>query len=508
MTTTADETFDPDIAIPSTISCIKFHAEQNPQKLAVIDNAQEITYSTFYTDIGKMVKALRSLDLKPGDTAAVEVRTLYRHWLVLLAFETLGVITMSYTAGEAAILSDTLKSMDLVLYCPESIPPNANHTQVMDQDWISMVLANRQEAPHDSPEIALETPLNIVKSSGTSGQLKTMIRNARSFAFRIKQCKYCVGYNRSSRHLVAMGFNIQFFHTNASACIRMGGTCITDERISFAEALIKHRITSVNFLPHTLLQVMDNLPKDYAKPENLTISTTGGAISRVLRDRVKRELADTLTESYATNEVSTICLMNQDGIGIIAPGVRAEVVNAKGQSVFGEHGRLRVMSEGMVDGYLNDPQATKRMFRDGWFYPGDLAIMADDQTLKLVGRVDDLLNIRGVKLDPHTLEESLLKALPVSDICMITMADGDDANRVFVVVVLDGRTRLKEFKEQITPLLPPMIGNFKLACITAMPRTDTGKIQRHKLAALITRAVETNEDGHTENTPTTSISFY
>ena len=36
-----------------------------------------------------------------------------------------------------------------------------------------------------------------------------------------------------------------------------------------------------------------------------------------------------------------------------------------------------------------------RMFRDGWFYPGDIGLMLGPRSLKLLGRADDLINIGG-----------------------------------------------------------------------------------------------------------------
>jgi acyl-coenzyme A synthetase/AMP-(fatty) acid ligase len=121
------------------------------------------------------------------------------------------------------------------------------------------------------------------------------------------------------------------------------------------------------------------------------------------------------------------------------------------------------------------------MFRDGWFYPGDVAEMIDNNTIKLVGRVDDLLNIRGVKIAPQFLEEDLARALPVNDVCLTTLFDEKGVNQLWVVVAPLQEGNREQFERIVRSVLPSIVGDFVLASVTAIPRTGTGKIQRKAL---------------------------
>jgi 2,3-dihydroxybenzoate-AMP ligase len=112
------------------------------------------------------------------------------------------------------------------------------------------------------------------------------------------------------------------------------------------------------------------------------------------------------------------------------------VVNNDDQPILSEPGLVRIKSPSNVGRYIDAPKTTQHMFRDGWFYPGNVGVMMGNHTLKLLGRADDVLNIQGVKFSPQALEEKLLHALPVYDLCLTAIADDGGVNQIWVVVIL------------------------------------------------------------------------
>jgi acyl-CoA synthetase (AMP-forming)/AMP-acid ligase II len=52
----------------------------------------------------------------------------------------------------------------------------------------------------------------------------------------------------------------------------------------------------------------------------------------------------------------------------------------------GAAGWVRVKSDGLFSGYLDDPETNRRMIRDGWFYPGDVGMLLGDRRVKILGR--------------------------------------------------------------------------------------------------------------------------
>ncbi|MCP4769719.1 MAG: acyl--CoA ligase [Gammaproteobacteria bacterium] len=278
-----------------------------------------------------------------------------------------------------------------------------------------------------------------------------------------------------------MGFWVQAFYAYATACVRKGGVCVCDLNETIAESLAKYSITHFTCVPHTLIRVLDGLPERYQKSADLTIFTIGAAVSEAVCDRVRRLLARDIVESYGTSEVAVICSMRSDGTGTILPGVQVEVVDDQNKQLMHAPGRIRVKTEASVNRYLNDPEASWRMFQDGWFYPGDVGEMIDATTIKLVGRVDELLNIRGVKIAPQNLEENLVRALPVNDVCLTTLLDEKGVSLLWVVVEPLQAGNQEILRGIISSVLPPIVGGFAVTSVDSIPRTVTGKIRRKEL---------------------------
>ena len=103
-------------------------------------------------------------------------------------------------------------------------------------------------------------------------------------------------------------------------------------------------------------------------------------------------------------------------VGKAVPGVGVEVIDDDGVAVpSGTAGRLRVRSNGMCDGYLDDPGETARSFRDGWFVTGDRVELTPRGTLIHHGRADELIIYDGVNIYPAEIENVLMKHPAVTD---------------------------------------------------------------------------------------------
>jgi acyl-coenzyme A synthetase/AMP-(fatty) acid ligase len=106
---------------------------------------------------------------------------------------------------------------------------------------------------------------------------------------------------------------------------------------------------------------------------------------------------------------------SQDEVGYgVLPSESVEIVDELGTVVpVGEPGELRCRSPAMAAGYEGDVAATRAVFRDGWFYPGDLARMRPDGRFVILGRTRDTINLGGVKLNALDLD---LAAASVADV--------------------------------------------------------------------------------------------
>ncbi|MFG5409489.1 AMP-binding protein [Piscinibacter sakaiensis] len=168
------------------------------------------------------------------------------------------------------------------------------------------------------------------------------------------------------------------------------------------------------------------------------------------------------------------------------PGYRAEVVDDAGRPVpAGVVGQLRVKGPTGCR-YLDDPRQA-RYVRDGWNYPGDAYSVDADGYFHHHARTDDMIVSAGYNIAAPEVEEALLQHPAVAECGVAGVPDEERGQVVQAWVVLrpgqpadEAQVRaLQDFvKQTVAPYKYPR----RIAFVAELPRTATGKLQRHRLA--------------------------
>jgi len=312
--------------------------------------------------------------------------------------------------------------------------------------------------------------------------------------FWLRQFRFRTTMDRNARYLMTAGFGIQAFHVHATSCIRMGGTCICGNPNELAQDIARYGITHATFMPNQLEQLLAAQGETPLNPRLRQVFTIGAPAAKRVRERARQILADEVSESYGTNEAGGICSMDDDGVGTVFPGVEVDVVDADGNACFGSQGQIRVKSAGVVGGYLGDPETTGRMFRDGWFYPGDIGVLYDRHRLTLAGRIEDFLDIDGSKYSLNVLEKAVLDALPAKDVCLL--AGGAGAEGALTLLVLPRSPEdMARIRQEAHALMPTGVDRVTVIEAQNIPRGTDGKVQRAKLGWQLRQALAGKASG-------------
>jgi acyl-coenzyme A synthetase/AMP-(fatty) acid ligase len=205
----------------------------------------------------------------------------------------------------------------------------------------------------------------------------------------------------------------------------------------------------------------------------------GAALTADLRRLALQNLCGRIIEIYGTNESGPISVIDSGGVGTLTGEIEAEVVDDFFTPVAaGVMGTVRLRGSGVVRGYMDDADATETMFRDGWFYPGDLAARDAQGRLKLLGRRADVLNLGGKKIACATLERKILAKMPVKDVAIVQRSGETSKAPVIACVVLDGPADMPSLLKKIRPILDYP---FAVQVVAEIPRTPGGKIKRNAL---------------------------
>ena len=137
---------------------------------------------------------------------------------------------------------------------------------------------------------------------------------------------------------------------------------------------------------------------------------------------------------------------------------------------------------GFARSYLDDPAATARAFRDGWYYPGDLGFLAPEGALFLKGRADDLINYDGTKIYPADIELALQQHPAVAEAAAFpVLVDGFRQRPVAAVLLKAPATpdELLAFGRERLGMRSPR----DVHIVHEFPRNAVGKVLKRELAA-------------------------
>jgi acyl-CoA synthetase (AMP-forming)/AMP-acid ligase II len=147
-----------------------------------------------------------------------------------------------------------------------------------------------------------------------------------------------------------------------------------------------------------------------------------------------------------------------------------------------EGGMVTVCSPSVAAGYV--PERDERL-GNGRFVGGDLAVWQNGE-LVLRGRVDDLINVKGKKVNPREVEAVLAELPGVREVAVVGVPVPDRSGEVLRAVVAcpAGSLTAAEVVAWCRPRLSPHKVPRSVVLVPELPRTSRGKLDRRELLAV------------------------
>ena len=235
---------------------------------------------------------------------------------------------------------------------------------------------------------------------------------------------------------------------------------------------------------------------EFPEPADLALrlcTSAGEALPEdVARAWTKRTRVEVI-DGIGSTEMLHIFVSNRPGdvrfgtTGTAVPGYRIKIVDEHGADVPpGTLGELVVAGSTSAVAYWNNREKTRGTFVGAWTHTGDKFLEREDGAFVHCGRVDDMLKVGGIWVSPMEVESALIGHPAVLEAAVVGVPDEGDLIKPKAFVVLrDGftgddalRDELKSFvKARLAPYKYPRWFSFE----TELPKTATGKIQRHVL---------------------------
>ncbi|MFH4753899.1 AMP-binding protein [Vibrio alginolyticus] len=455
-------------ALPPPNEMILKWAQERPNEvyLKQIINRQfvEYTFSDVADQALKLVSALRSLGVKPGDKVALVSKNCAEWFICDLAmmlgdyvsvpiFPTAGAGTIEYcvthSESKAIIggkLDDPKATQQVIDAMPELISialpydtaPKCKHEY---QALIADAVPSKERPQHYDDKL-----MSLVYTSGTSGLPKGAMLTYGAFSWSVQQLINHIGIQENDRlfsYLPLAHITERVYIFGSSI---MGGvpTAFPESLDTFIEDVKMHRPTLFISVPRlwTLFQqrIQDKLPQ---KKLNilLKIPFVNSLIKKKLADGLGLDQAQVLgcgsapvspallewyhsvgldiTEAWGMTESFAYSTLNYpfraDKIGSVGnagPGIELKIA---------ADDEIMVRGKGLFSGYYKNDIATQESFdSEGWLHTGDIGAIDSDGYLTIQGRKkDNFKTAKGKFVSPVPIEKKLFEYSRVEMMCLI-----------------------------------------------------------------------------------------
>jgi malonyl-CoA/methylmalonyl-CoA synthetase len=368
--------------------------------------------------------------------------------------------------------------------------------------------------PRLPPPPDAEAPALIIYTSGTTGPPKGAVLPYRALTAEIDGLARVWQWTARDTLVHALPlFHVHGLVLGTLGPARVGSRLVHAGRFSpegLASALIEHDATMLFGVPTMYHRLAEGAEEDEQivralRQPRLLISGSAPLAARD-RDRLQRCTGRHVIERYGLTETLIVSAMPPDcaadatGVGMPIPGVRMRLVDEHGTPLPADTGatdaaatdahatdvlgEIEVSGPTVFSGYLNRPDATAHVLRDGWFRTGDTAVRDATGFYRIIGRTAlDVIKTGGFKVGAGEIEDVLRAHPHVADVAVTGESDPDLGQRIVAWIVAregcDPSPAALEacVADALAPHKRPRVIHF----VPDLPRNSMGKVEKRKL---------------------------
>lgn len=491
---------------------------------AVVDGSLRLTYREFFERCDRWSSALQNLGVKPGDRVATIAPNTHSHLEAFYAVPQIGAvivpINFRLTAADFAYIlkhsgakvvcvhADYLDAVDSIR---DQVPGVEHFIALSDSKtgWTDYEATLAAATTDFTPAEVVETEMIALNyTSGTTANPKGVMVTHRNTAMNIMGHLMHTRISAADRYL----WVLPMFHANGWCFVwtitAVGGrhVCIpkADPRLIF-DTIKREDVTLLCAAPTVLISIA-NAPEDVRRnaPRGVRVFTAGAPPAAATIERVEGELGWEITHVYGLTEVSPIVTISEPRPehASLNPAVRAVIKSRQGVEYLGNAevrvvddegnevaqdgatmGEIIIRGNAVMKGYYNDPAATEKAIRNGWFHSGDAAVVHPDGYIEIRDRWKDIIISGGENISSVEVEGVLLRHPAVQESAVVGLPHEKwgETPQAFIVAKPGTETT----PEALRLFCREHLAHFKVPhgfeFIAELPKTATGKIQKYVL---------------------------
>ncbi len=474
-----------------------------PDRIGVVDGDQRWTYAEFADRCDRQARLLTDeLGVQRGDVVAWLCgnthELLEAYYGVLLAGAVLLPLNIRLSSAELRGVLEQSRATVLFRHPDQPDPGAAVRQVVVDADF-EAALARQASGPVEPDVRDEDDPAEIFFTSGSTGMPKGAVLTHRNLYLHAIHSALTNGISGDDviLHLVPL------FHVNGWGTPHyltgLGGTHVMLPRFEPGEVLRlieAHGVTRLFAVPAMVRMLLDHPDIATRDLSSVQAASVGGSpVSPAMLGEIEAAFGCTAICGYGMTEASPTLTRSLDKpgdepsadrratTGVPILGVDARVLGDGDVEVPWDGttvGEVCARSNHVMAGYLDAPDATAEVLRDGWLRTGDLAVVRPDGYLQIVDRKKDLIISGGENIATPEVEHALCEHPAVREaavvgraddrwgevpVAFVSLHDGADADEGELIDFVRGR--LAHFKAPKGVVILP-----------ELPKVGTGKIDK------------------------------
>ncbi len=479
-------------------------AMRSPNKVAVRDAAEQLTYAELERRSGHVAAQLIAMGTRPNDMVGLLVDRSVGMLVALLGILKAGATYVPLDpiypkARIEFILNETQVPVLITQqHHLQNVPvPTGTQTLCIDRDAAKIAAAKTaQNIAKDASSLAY-----VIYTSGSTGQPKGVEISHRALVNFLSSARKTLQIGEAERLLAVTTISFDIAGLELFMPLLAGATVFIASKTDVADGkrlshlIAEAGITVMQGTPSTWKLLLE---AGFHPAAGFKVLCGGEAWSRELADRLLA-VGCRVWNMYGPTETTIWSSITPVEAGNRPPFIRSSVANttfyvldnALQPLPFGVPGQLFIGGDSVARGYFRRPELTASRFVTDPFASGNQRIYATgdrvrqltDGSIEFLGRADFQVKIRGYRIELGDVESAFSRVTGISEAVAVAHNFGNEDLRLVLYYVAGSAVDTTPLRNGMRELVPDYMVPAMFVRMDRFPLTDNGKIDRKSLPA-------------------------
>jgi amino acid adenylation domain-containing protein len=482
--------------------------KDTPDNVAVVFEGESLSYRELDGRANQLARRLRSLGVAPEVPVGICMERSAELVIAVLGLLKSGGVyvpldpsnpkeRLSFIAKETR--PKVLLAQQRLLEC---LPELDAKSICLDTDWSAVTVESTDPVENLTHSENLGF---LIYTSGSTGEPKAVMLPQRRRDSRVSHDQKIYQMTESDRHVLKASISFTLILREIFWPLLTGARLIvsppgTEKNINYLLDLIaKHHISIITLTPSLLRAILSEPGLERCRSLRHVVCF-GEPLTAELQAQYFNKLSAELSLYYGATEAPSAAyrkcrgdnVRNVTELGHPLPGVQLHLLNDSLEPVAdGDRGEIYLGGK-LSRGYFGHPDLTAEKFIPNplshepsalLYKTGDLGRRLPGGSIEFAGRVDDLIKVRGFRVELEEIAKAIRGFSTVKDACVIALDAESESSRIVAYVVPDLQSTFSasELRSYVQKILPEYMMPVRFIVLDTLPVSANGKIDRKAL---------------------------